>query len=196
MKTKTNPTAPAMPVITHPTAIIERHLKPALAPFAAEFLEAARQDRETSAEMQAMHPDTAKKEAEALFERAAQGDKAADKKLHDAGGKEKFIKDRTAHFDLARAKQEHAAVSAAPIWQKAADAALPALDAACAEIQSQYAEVMLALGEGKGGLSNWNATIGGMKSGFADCPRRAGVVKQGTDWLLRSYGLADYVGLE
>jgi hypothetical protein len=196
MKTKTNPTAPAMPAITHPTAIIERHLKPALAPFAADLLEAARKDREAEAAMEAMHPETAKKEAEALFERAAQGDKAADKKLLDAGGKEKFIKDRTAHFDLARAKREHAAVSAAPIWVKVANAGLPALEAAKTEIQSQYAEVMLSLGEGKGGLSNWNTTIDSMKNALAECPRRAGEVKHGTDWLLRSYGLGEHVGLE
>jgi hypothetical protein len=182
--------------VTLPQDILTAHLKPALAPFVDELLETARLDREAAAEMSALHPDAAKAAAEELFHRATRGDKAAEKELYDAGGKEKFIKDRTANFDLARAKHEHLAVSAEPLWQKVVDAALPALDAADAEIQRQYDGVMLALGEGTGGLSNWDATIRNLKNGLADCPRRAGIVKQGTDWMLRCYGLADYVGLE
>lgn len=197
MKTKaaTNPTAPAMPEVVHPNAIIERHLKPVFAPYRDELIEAARKDREAEAEMIATHPDTAKKNAQKLFEAAAEGDKAAEKELSEAGGKAEYIAKHSVNFDLARAKKEFAACAVAPTWEKIAAAALPALDKALVEIQDQFNEVMAAIGEGNG-VSRWDAHIGSMKQNIAGFPRRAEVLKQGADWTIRSNGLAQLVGLE
>ena len=181
--------------ITKPQDIIAAHIAPAIKPFAAELLAAAAIDREANAEMEAMHPVGVKKEADALFERAASGDKAAEKQLHEAGGKAEYIAKRTAHFEMARAKHEAACKASAPLWQKVSDSIIAAIDAADAAIQSQFNSIMAALGE-PSGLSNWNAYCRNLKSGIKAAPNNAENLRHGADWQLRALGLADLVGLE
>jgi hypothetical protein len=195
MKAKTNPTAPALPAITHPTEILKSHLKPALEPFAAELLEAARIDREAAGVMDTMHPEKVKAAAEDLFYRAARGEEAAEKELREAGGKAEYIAKRTAFFDLAKAKHHAACQASAPLWQKVSEAIVAGIDAAAAEIQKQLDTVAAALGE-PAGLSNWDAYCRNLKSGISRAPFAAEKLNHGTDWMLRSLGLADLVGLE
>jgi hypothetical protein len=181
--------------ITRPQDIIAAHLVPAIKPFAAELLAAAAIDREANAEMEAMHPVGVKAAAEKLFEAAAEGDKAAEKELRDAGGKAEYIAKRTAHFEMARAKHEAACKASAPLWQKVSDAILAAIDAADAAIQKQFEAVMVALGE-PSGLSNWNAYCRNLKNGIRSAPNNAENLRHGADWQLRALGLADLVGLD
>ena len=197
MKTKPDTTAKASEslAITKPQDILAAHLKPALAPFAAELLEAARIDREAAGVMDTMHPDKVKAAAEDLFYRAARGEEAAEKELREAGGKAEYIAKRTAFFDLARAKHEAACKESAPLWQKVSEAIVAGIDAAAAEIQKQLDTVAAALGE-PAGLSNWDAYCRNLKSGITRAPFAAEKLNHGTDWQLRSLGLADLVGLE
>jgi hypothetical protein len=196
MKNKTNTDkASESLIITRPQDIIAAHLAPAIKPFAAELLAAAAIDREANAEMEAMHPVGVKKEADALFERAASGDKTAEKQLHEAGGKAEYIAKRTAHFEMARAKHEAACKASAPLWQKVSDSILAAIDAADAAIQKQFESVMVALGE-PSGLSNWNAYCRNLKNGIRSAPNAAENLRHGADWQLRALGLAELVGLD
>jgi len=197
MKNKPDTTAKASDplTITKPQDILAAHLAPAIKPFADELLAAAAIDREAEAEMNGCHPEDAKKQANALLEAAAKGDKKAEQTLRDAGGTEAFIKARSAMFDLAKAKHHAACQASAPLWQKVSDAILAAIDAACADIQKQFEAVAAALGE-PAGLSNWDAYCRNLKSGIMSAPNKAENLRHGTDWLIRSLGLAELVGLE
>jgi len=197
MKNKPDTTAKASDplTITKPQDILAAHLAPAIKPFAAELLAAAAIDREAEAEMNGCHPEAVKKEVAELFEQAAAGDKAAEAKLREAGGREAFVAKRTAFFDLARAKHHAAALATAPLWQKVSEAILGAIEAADVAIQKQFDSVMAALGE-PSGLSNWNAHCRNLKNGISRAPFAAEQLRHGADWQIRSLGLAELVGLE
>jgi hypothetical protein len=181
--------------ITKPEDILAAHIAPAIKPFTAELLAAAAIDREAEAEMNESHPEAVKKEVAEIFERAAAGDKVAENKLRDAGGREAYISTRTAFFDLARAKHHAAAIATAPLWQRVSDAIIGAIDAADAAIQKQYNAITAELGE-PSGLSNWNARCRNMKNGIARAPFAAETMHHGADWQIRSLGLAEIVGLD
>jgi hypothetical protein len=110
--------------IINPKEILNRHLREAVKPHAAALRQAAALDRELEKEMNATHPDAAKKEANELLERASTGDKKAEEILRSAGGTEAFVKSKCAMFDLARAKHEGAAKASAPLWAKVSAAVL------------------------------------------------------------------------
>jgi hypothetical protein len=196
MKNKPDTAKASEPLaITKPQDIIAAHIAPAIKPFAAELLAAAAIDREAEAEMNASHPHGVKKQADKLFEAAAGGDKAAEKELREAGGREAYINTRTAFFDLARAKHDAACKASAPLWQKVSDSVLAAIDAADSAIQKQFDSVMAALGE-PSGLSNWNAHCRNLRNGIRSAPNNAENLRHGADWQIRSLGLAEIVGLE
>lgn len=189
MKTKTSATAASAPLeLTHPQQIIDKHLRPAIAPFKAELLEAADRDRELSAEMERKHPELAKKEALQLLEKAGAGDLEADKILTEAGGTEAYVKSRTALFDLARAKHEAACIASAPLWQKVSDALLAAIQAADLEIQGQWQKVCEFLGEPYD-LSRWNSYCRNIRSGIERAPFAAEKMRHGAGWQLEALGL-------
>lgn len=174
--------------VTHPKDIIEKHLKPALAPFKAELLAAAQIDVELAADMERKHPDTAKREALQLLEKAAGGDLEADKILTEAGGTEAYVKSRTALFDLARAKHEAACIASAPLWQKVSDSILSAIESADREIQSQWQKVCDFLGE-PCDLSRWNNYCRTLRFGIGRAAFAAETLKHGTDWQIEAHGL-------
>jgi hypothetical protein len=189
MKTKTSATAASATLeLTHPQQIIDRHLRPAIAPFKAELLEAAARDRELSAELERKHPETAKREALELLEKAGAGDTEADKILTEAGGTEAYVKSRAALFDLTRAKHEAACISSAPLWQKVSDAILAAIEAADREIQGQWSKVCDFLGE-PCDLSRWNSYCRNIRNGIERAPFAAEKLRHGTDWQIESLGL-------
>ena len=189
MKTKTSATAASASLeLTHPQQIIDKHLRPAIAPFKAELLEAAARDRELSAEMERKHPELAKKEALQLLEKAGAGDLEADKILTEAGGTEAYVKNRTALFDLARAKHEAACIASAPLWQRVSESILAAIQAADLEIQGQWAKVCEFLGE-PCDLSRWNQYCRNIRSGIERTPFAAEKMRHGADWQLESLGL-------
>lgn len=189
MKTKTSATAASTSLeITHPQQIIDKHLRPAIAPFKAELLQAADRDRELSAEMERKHPDLAKKEALQLLEKAGAGDMEADKILTEAGGTEAYVKSRSALFDLARAKHSAACKASAPLWNKVAAACMAAIDAAAAEIQAQYDRLQELHGEPKG-LSQWDAYCRNLKTGLSKAEFNAEQLNHGAGWQLEALGL-------
>lgn len=188
MKSKTSAKASTTLELTHPQSILDAHLRPAVAPFKAELLEAADRDRKLTQEMELRHPDLAKKEALELLEKAAKGDEEADKILTEAGGTEAYVKSRCALFDLARAKHEGAAMASAPLWQKVSESLLAAIEAADREIQSQWQKVCDFLGE-PCDLSRWNQYCRNIRNGITRAPFNAETVKIGADWQIESLGL-------
>ena len=190
MKTKTTPASSGItPLeIKHPQAIIEAHLRPAIAPYRDELLAAAARDIELYAEMEKQHPEAAKKAAAELMEKACAGDDQANKILTDAGGTEAFIKARTAMFDLARGKHGKAAKDSAPLWAKVSAALMSAIDAAAVEIQAQYDRIQELHGEPKA-LSQWDAHCRNLKTGLNKAEFAANELNAGTNWQLEALGL-------
>jgi hypothetical protein len=179
-------------VLVHPKDILTRHLAQAVKPYAAELRQAAAIDREFEKEMLATHPDTAKKEANELLERASKGDSRAEGVLRSAGGTEAYIKAKCGLFDLARAKFEGAAKASAPLWTKVSAAALAALEAANREIQTQWQQACEHLGE-PGGLSSWDTYCRNLRNGFERAPYAAEKLRQGAAWQIEQLGLAEVV---
>jgi len=174
--------------LTHPQTIIDDHLRSALKPFAKQLLEAAAHDKQLEAEMDKAHPDGAKREAEQLFERACNGDREADGILVSAGGTAGFIESRSRFFDLARGKCRAAAKKDADIWDKAAPAAVAALDAALAVIVTQWNKALETLGE-ELRPSSWEIRIAQMRRAIGQTPFNARELMHGTHWQIESLGL-------
>ena len=188
MKSKTTATA-ALEII-QPKQIINRHLRPAIAPFKAELLAAAEVDRKLSEQMESKHPNLAKAEALQLLEKAGAGDLEADKILTEAGGTEAYVKSRTALFDLSRAKHEAACIASVPLWTKVSAAILAAIDASDREIQSQWQKVCDYLGE-PCDLSRWNQYCRNIRNGIERAPFAAEKLSHGSSWQLESLGLRE-----
>ena len=188
MKSKTTATT-ALEII-QPKQIINRHLRPAIAPFKAELLAAAEVDRKLSEQMESKHPNLAKAEALQLLEKAGAGDLEADKILTEAGGTEAYVKSRTALFDLSRAKHEAACIASVPLWTKVSAAILAAIDASDHEIQSQWQKVCDYLGE-PCDLSRWNQYCRNLRSGVERTPFAAEKMRHGSSWQLESLGLRE-----
>ena len=188
MKSKT--TANTALEIIQPKQIIDRHLRPAIAPFKAELLAAAEVDRKLSEQMESKHPNLAKAEALQLLEKAGAGDLEADKILTEAGGTEAYVKSRTALFDLSRAKHEAACIASVPLWTKVSAAILAAIDASDREIQSQWQKVCDYLGE-PCDLSRWNQYCRNLRSGVERTPFAAEKMRHGSSWQLESLGLRE-----
>jgi hypothetical protein len=188
MKSKTTATT-ALEII-QPKQIINRHLRPAIAPFKAELLAAAEVDRKLSEQMESKHPNLAKAEALQLLEKAGAGDLEADKILTEAGGTEAYVKSRTALFDLSRAKHEAACIASVPLWTKVSAAILAAIDASDREIQSQWQKVCDYLGE-PCDLSRWNQYCRNLRSGVERTPFAAEKMRHGSSWQLESLGLRE-----
>jgi hypothetical protein len=186
------PTKPTTLALAHPKDILNRHLRDAVKPHAAALRQAAALDRELEKEMLATHPDDAKKQANALLEAAANGDKKAEATLREAGGTESFVKNRSALFDLARAKHEGAAKASAPLWQKVSDAVLAAIESANREIQEQWQQACDHLGE-PSGLSSWDNTLRNLKNGISRAPFAAENLRHGAAWQIESLGLAEVI---
>jgi hypothetical protein len=180
-------------VITKPESIIDRHLRPAIKPFAAELREAAALDCKLTVEVEKNHPNTAKLEAQRLLEATVAGDSRSDKILREAGGTEQFIRSKTALFDLAVGKHEGACQQSAALWGKVSAALEAAIDAASAEIQTQFDSAMLMLEELPGGQSLWEGKLRGLKSGLQRCERLAREMRHGADWQLKALGLERFI---
>jgi len=174
--------------LTHPQTIIDEHLRSALKPYAKQLLEAAAKDKQLEAEMTKAHPETAKKECEALFERACNGDKEADGILQSAGGTTGFIEGRSRFFDLARGKCRANAKADAPLWEKVAPAADAALENALGEIRDQWAKVQELHGE-EARPSRYEHTIERMRYAIGKTPFNARELMDGTNWQIESLGL-------
>jgi len=189
MKSTAKPTTVAL---SHPQDIINRHLRAAVKPFAADLRQAAAIDRSFEAEMVLTHPDRAKKEANELLERAANGDTKAEGILRSAGGTEAFIKAKTAMFDLARAKFEGGCKASAPLWTKVSASVIAAINAANTEIQTQWRQACEHLGE-PCDLSTWDATCRNMKTGIERAPYAAEKLRHGAAWQIESLGLSEAI---
>jgi len=174
--------------LTHPQTIIDEHLRSALKPHAKQLLEAAARDKALEAEMDKAHPDGAKREAEQLFERACNGDRESDGILVSAGGTAGFIESRSRFFDLARGKFRTTAKNDAALWDKAAPAALGALDAALAVIVGQWKTTLETLGE-EPRPTSWETRIAQMRRAVEKTPFNARELMHGTNWQIESNGL-------
>ena len=142
--------------------------------------------------MLATHPDTAKKEADQLLERAAAGDSKAEGTLRSAGGTEAFVKAKCAMFDLARAKHEGAAKATAPLWTKVSAAVLSAIEAANREISDQWKRTCEHLGE-PCDLSSWDTHCRNLRNGIERAPYAAENMRHGAAWQIESLGLAEVI---
>jgi hypothetical protein len=186
---KSNTTKASTLTITPPQQIIDRHLRPAIRPYAAQLRKAAALDRTLTLEMEKCHPVSAKAEAERLLEAAVAGDAKADKILREAGGTEAFVKNKSALFDLAVGKHEGACHASAPLWAQVSAALETAIDLASFDIQQQFESVMLTLEELPGGQSLWEARCRGLRTGLARCERAAREMRFGAHWQLTQLGL-------
>jgi hypothetical protein len=188
---KTRPTNNAV-VLNHPKDILNRHLRDAVKPHAAALRQAAALDRELGKEMEATHPDDAKREADQLLERAANGDKKAEETLRAAGGTEAYIKAKSAMFDLARAKHEGAAKATVPLWEKASAAVLAAYEAAEREIQEQLQRTSEQIGE-PAPATSWENTIRHLKYGISRAAYAAENMRHGAAWQIEALGLSEAI---
>jgi hypothetical protein len=188
MKSKT-PANAALEII-QPQQIINRHLRPAIAPFKAELLAAAEIDRELSATMEKEHPNAVKLAAEELFQKATSGDTEAEAAIRAEGGMDEWKRKRIAFFDLSRAKHEAACIASVPLWEKVSVALLAAIEDADREIQGQWAKVCDFLGE-PCDLSRWNAYCRNIRNGIERAPFAAEKLRHGSSWQLEAYGLRE-----
>ena len=188
MKSKT-PANAALEII-QPQQIINRHLRPAIAPFKAELLAAAEIDRELSETMEKEHPNAVKLAAEELFQKATSGDTGAEAAIRAEGGMDEWKRKRIAFFDLSRAKHEAACIASVPLWEKVSVALLAAIEDADREIQGQWAKVCDFLGE-PCDLSRWNAYCRNIRNGIERAPFAAEKLRHGSSWQLEAYGLRE-----
>jgi hypothetical protein len=188
MKSKT-PANAALEII-QPQQIINRHLRPAIAPFKAELLAAAELDRKLSETMSQEHPNAVKLAAEELFQKATSGDTEAEAAIRAEGGMDEWKRKRIAFFDLSRAKHEAACVASVPLWTKVSVALLAAIEDADREIQGQWAKVCDFLGE-PCDLSRWNAYCRNIRHGIERTPYAAEKLRHGSSWQLEAYGLRE-----
>lgn len=178
--------------LTNPKDILNRHLREAVKPHAAALRQAAAIDRELEKEMLATHPDTAKKEANELLERASTGDTKAEGVLRSAGGTEAYVKAKCAMFDLARAKHAGAARASVPLWTKVSAAVLISIDAAHREINQQWRHTCEQLGE-PCPPSAWDNYCRNLRNGIERAPFAAENLRHGTAWQIESLGLTEAV---
>jgi hypothetical protein len=178
--------------LINPKEILNRHLREAVKPHAAALRQAAAIDRELEKEMNATHPDAAKRESNILLEAAASGDKKAEEILRAAGGTDAFIKNKCAMFDLARAKHEGAAKASAPLWTKVSAAVLLSIDAANREINQQWQHTCEQLGE-PCSPSLWETYCRNLKTGITRAPFAAENLRHGAAWQIESLGLTEAV---
>lgn len=178
--------------ISHPKDILNRHLREAIKPYAADLRKAAALDRELEKEMLACHPDDAKKQANALLEAAAKGDKKAEETLRAAGGTEAFVKSKCAMFDLAKAKHHGAAQASAPLWTKVSAAVLLCIEAANREINQQWQQACEQLGE-PCAPSEWDNYCRNLRNGIMRAAYAAENLRHGTAWQIESLGLTEAV---
>jgi hypothetical protein len=188
MKTRSNNAV----VLVHPQDILNRHLRQALKPYAAALRQAAALDRELGKEMEATHPDLAKKEANILLEAAANGDKKAEATLREAGGTEAYIKNKCGLFELARAKHTGAAGATVPLWEKASAAVLAAYEAAEREIQDQLQRTSEQIGE-PAPTTSWENTLTHYKYGISRAAYAAKNMRHGAAWQIEALGLSEAI---
>jgi hypothetical protein len=188
MKTRSNNAV----VLVHPQDILNNHLRRALRPYAGALRQAATLDRELGKEMEATHPDLAKKEANILLEAAANGDKKAEATLREAGGTEAYIQNKCAMFELARAKHHGAAGATVPLWTKASAAVLAAYEAAEREIQEQLQRTSEQIGEPTP-TTSWEIPIGHYKYGISRAAYAAENMKHGAAWQIEALGLLEAI---
>ena len=188
MKSKT-PANAALEII-QPQQIINRHLRPAIAPFKAELLAAAELDRKLSETMEKEHPNSVKLAAEELFQKATSGDAEAEAAIRAEGGIEEWKRKRMAFFDLSRAKHQAACKASVPLWTKVSAALLAAIEDADREIQGQWAKVCDFLGE-PCDLSRWNAYCRNIRNGIERAPFAAEKLSHGSSWQLEAHGLRE-----
>jgi hypothetical protein len=186
MKSKT-PANAALEII-HPQQIIDRHLRPAIAPFKAELLAAAEVDRQLSEAMEREHPNSVKLAAEELFLKATSGDAEAEAAIRAEGGLDEWKRKRVAFFDLSKAKHQAACLASVPLWEKVSAALLSGIDAADREIQDQWAKTCDFLGE-PCDLSRWNAYCRNVRNGIERAPFAAEKLSHGSSWQLEAHGL-------
>ena len=186
MKSKTTATT-ALEII-QPKQIIDRHLRPAIAPYRAELLAAAEIDRKLSETLEREHPNAVKLAAEELFQKATSGDAEAEASIRAEGGLDEWKNKRMAFFDLSKAKHQAACLASVPLWQKVSAALLSGIDAADREIQEQWAKACDFLGE-PCDLSRWNAYCRNVRNGIERAPFAAEKLSHGSSWQLEAHGL-------
>lgn len=174
--------------LQHPQSIIDTHLRTALKQHARALLDAAAKDKQLEFEMDAAHPEGAKREAEQLFERACNGDGEADGILRSAGGTAGYIEGKSRFFDLSRGKCRAGAKADAPLWGKVSAAAITALDNALGEIRAQWTSALEVLGEDPR-PSSWEDRVASMHRAISKAEFNARELTHGTHWQIESLGL-------
>jgi hypothetical protein len=178
--------------ITTAQDIISAAITEALQPFKSDLTAACRRDLELAAAAELVRPDKIKIQGDVLMGQAIAGDESAMKELEAAGGLDAWVASKCAIYPVKDGARHHHAIASAELFERASARLIPALEIAGAEVQTQFENVMVTLGEMPGGISQHGATLRNRAAAVTAAVKRAHN-GEGLAWIFEQLGLTEFL---
>jgi len=143
MKTAKTINIPFTPV----DSIIDAELETAIKPFIGKLRAAAEEDAKLETHRDEASPDIAAETFDKTYAAAVAGDTSAERRIYDMGPREHLVERQQQIWNVREQTRVNAAIKNVDLFNRAAEAATPAIVRAGEKAQAQHRSVLAAIGE-------------------------------------------------
>ena len=141
-------------------SIIDLEVETAIRPFVGKLKAAAELDRKLETHRDEASPDIAADIFDATYSAAVAGDTAAEAKIYNMGPKARLVERQQQIWNVREATRVNAAIVNVDLFNRAAEAAIPAVKRAAEKAQAQHKAILATIGEPEAASQSIANTIG------------------------------------
>jgi hypothetical protein len=128
-------------------SIIDEEVSAAIKPFIGKLRAAAEEDMKLEKHRDEAAPHVAAEQFDAAYSAAVLGDAAAERRIFDMGPKEHLVERQQQIYNVREQARVNAAIRNVDLFNKAAEAAIPAVQRASERAQAQHRSIVRTIGE-------------------------------------------------
>ena len=128
-------------------SIIDAEVENAIKPFVGKLKAAAEQDMKLEKHRDEANPDIAGETYDKTFAAAVAGDAAAERRIFEMGSRARLVERQQQVWNVREATRVNAAIANVDLFNRAGEAAIPAVKRAAEKAQAQHKAILATIGE-------------------------------------------------
>ena len=128
-------------------SIIDAELETAIKPFIGQLRKAAEEDIKLEKHRDEANPDIAAELFDKTYAAAVAGDTAAERRIYDMGPRVRLVERQQQIYNVREATRANAAIANTDLFNRAGEAAIPAVKRAAEKAQAQHKAILATIGE-------------------------------------------------
>ena len=128
-------------------SIIDAELETAIKPFIGQLRKAAEEDIKLEKHRDEANPDIAAELFDKTYAAAVAGDTAAERRIYDMGPRVRLVERQQQIYNVREATRVNAAIANVDLFNRAGEAAIPAVKRAAEKAQAQHKAILATIGE-------------------------------------------------